>query len=530
MYLPLQSALTLRPNNKPHNKAVAILWFGLFCLILIGAGISNKTPIPSAVIWALLGLACIFVPEFPPVRLDPHIALYLILPPLVYASSVQLPWPEFRKDLRPIAGLAIGLVAATTVAVAVLIHHLAALPWPVAFAAGAILSPTDPVAASAVSSRAGLPRRLVAIIEGEGLVNDGVSLSIFRIALIAWAGGAFSIGGGFLRFAAIIIGEPLYGWLLGMAVAYIRGRIADPQIEITVSLLTPFAAYLVPERLGGSGILATVAIGMYIGERSSTLVPAGTRLHATSVWNIIVFLLNGVFFITAGLEVGRVIRGSLGGSHVLVWGLWTAAAVAGVRVLWCLLSWFGFRALRTALRREPGHAKFRHIAIISWSGMRGPISLAAALSIPAALHRPAGADFEIVLALTAVVIVITLLGQGAVLPFLVRALGVSADARADRDLLEQQQALGESEAAAAAFERIALLERQGRLSPADAGRLRRLYRDRMDPIGSSPEKIRADLIQAERARILALRREGKISDHAMERLQRTLDLRETLLD
>jgi CPA1 family monovalent cation:H+ antiporter len=487
----------------------------------------------------LLGLGVAFLPCVPAIRLDPHLALFLVLPPLVYSSAVQLPWPEFRDNLRPIAVLAIGLVAASVVAVSFLAHELAGLPWSVAFALGAVVSPTDPVAASSVASRVGMPRRLVAILEGEGLVNDAVALTVLRIALAAWAGATFSAADGLLRFFAILLGEPLYGWLLGKGVAYLRSRITDPEIEIAVSLLTPFAAYLPAERLGGSGILATVAVGMYIGERSPTLIPAGTRLHATSFWKMIVFLLNGGLFITAGMELRRVFASPVPGARGLAWGLWMAAAVALLRIVWCGFSWYGLQTLRAALGRKRHPGAFRDIAVIAWSGMRGPISLAAVLSIPAAVGNRDYRDFEAVLSMTAVVIVTTLLGQGAALPALVKALGVSRDAAEDQEVLNRQEALGRTEAARAALQRLSDLELQGQVAPGLAQHLRHLYDARLGagdgPAGSFDEDrntnaLRSELIRIERARILELRNAGRISDRALERLQRTLDLRESLLD
>jgi CPA1 family monovalent cation:H+ antiporter len=518
---------------------VAFFGFGLVCLILIGAGIANRTPIPSAIIWALLGLGAAFVPGAPPFRLDPHLALFLVLPPLVYASATQLPWAEFRENLQPIALLSLGLVGASTVAVAFLAHREIGLSWAVAFALGAVISPTDPVAATAVAGRVGLPRRMVTILEGEGLVNDAVSLSIFRIALAVWAGAQFSVAGGFLRFIAILVGEPLYGFLLGKIVAFIRSRITDPQIEITVSLLTPFAAYLLPEMLGGSGILATVAVGMYIGEQSSTLVPSGTRLHATSVWRMIVFLLNGGLFITAGFELGNVIAAQHGAAPALVWGMWVAFTVALVRVIWCALSWSAVRAFRAYTGREDKGFTVGEASVIAWSGMRGPISLAAALSIPAAVGTVGDGNFETVLAITATVIVVTLIGQGAVLPALIGVAGLAKTAEAEAKLLRRQQDLGEREAAAAALECLSELERRGQVAPADAAHLRRVYKERLEERSlradqssaeASLSSARSALIEAERSRILALRRNGQINDQALERLLRTLDLREALVD
>lgn len=518
---------------------MAIFWFGLVCLILLGAALANKTPIPNAVVWAALGLAAGFIPGIPAFRLDPNIALFLILPPLVYSSAVQLPWPEFRANLRPISLLAIGLVVASTATAAALAHSVAGFPWAAAFVLGAIVSPTDPVAASAVAARVGLPHRLVAILEGEGLVNDAVSLSIFRIALAAAVTHHFSIAGGMLRFVVILVGEPLYGWLLGIGVARLRARIKDPSIEITVSLLTPFAAYLVPEHLGGSGILATVAAGMYMGEQIPTLVPAGTRLHATSFWQMIVFLLNGGLFLAAGLELRRVIEAAHAGSQAFEWALAIGTALAAVRIVWCVVSWYAFRAIRLALGRQRQPTPARELAVVAWSGMRGPVSLAAALSIPASAHGAAFPAFQQTVFITAIVVVLTLLLQGPALPWLVRLLGLSKDADAERRELREHELTGALEGARAALDRLSELQNDGGVRHELAERLRRYYEDRLDEArdeANAPkadareENMRAQLIDAERARILELRNQGRISDYALERLQRSLDLRETLLD
>ena len=519
----------------PIIKVMPAFWLALVCLIPIGAAIANRLPIPNAVIWVLLGVAVAFVPGVPALPLNPKIALFLVLPPLVYASAVQLPWPEFRANLRPIALLAIGLVLASTVAIAVFAHWVAGLPWPAAFVLGAVVSPTDPVAASAVASQSGLPRRLVAILEGEGLVNDGVALSLFRIALAASAGHEFSAGSGLFRLLAILLAEPLYGWGLGIVVAWIRGRIRDPLIEITVSLLTPFAAYLVPEHFGGSGILATVAVGMYIGERSPTLVPAGTRLHATSFWQMIVFLLNAFLFISAGMQLRQIIASEHGGMRVLQWGLAMGAAVAAVRIAWCALSWYGFHALQAALGRGRGAETWRGMVVIAWSGMRGPISLAAAFSIPASMGTAPFPDFQLVVFLTAAVIVVTLVVQGGGLPWLIRLLGISRAADAELEELRRQELLGEREAARAALKCLSELELDGEAPPDAAERLRRHYKElerQADGLsaGRLDARARSKLLGAERARILQLRNEGRITDYALERLQRTLDLRESLLE
>jgi Na+/H+ antiporter len=487
------------------------------------------------VVWCLTGFAVGFAPEFHALHFNPEIALFIFLPPLVYASAVDLPWPEFRDNLRPIGVLAIGLVLATAAAAAVLVHSMAALPWTYAAVLGAVLSPTDPVAASGVAAGVGMPRRLVAIVEGEGLVNDAVALTLFRLALAAVVAGRFSVASGVTRFAAILIGEPLYGWMLGIVIARLRARIDDPRLEIAVSLLTPFAAYLVPHQLGGSGILATVATGMYIGERSPTLVPAGTRLHATSVWQTFVFLLNGILFLAAGLEVQKVVVASASDRLLLRSGFEAAVAVTAIRFGWCFLSAYVLRALRRLMGYERHRMPLRHLLIVAWSGIRGPISLAAAMSIPAG-----GGERSLygeAVSVTAVVVLVTLLLQGLTLSPLIRLSRVSEDVRAESEQQLEEEQRGQSESTQAALARLASLEAEQKVSPQLAERIRRLYRDQLAVHPQAPEsdgdesaEILSELLNAERARILSLRNQGQISDQVLSRLERKLDLRQTLLE
>jgi monovalent cation/hydrogen antiporter len=494
------------------------LWIGAVCLVLAGAAIGRRLPFPEAVVWCVLGYAVGFLPGVTGLRLDPHTALFLILPPLVYAASVRLPWPEFRDNLRPIGLLAFGLVLAHTAAAAAIAHYVAGLSWPVAAALGAIVSPTDPAAATAVAARVGLPAKLVAIIEGEGLVNDAVSLTLLRLALAAVAGG-FAVGGGVARFFAIVIGESLYGCALAVAVMRLRRRIADPRLEITVSLLTPFAAYLVPESLGGSGILATVAAGMYVGEQMSAYVPAGTRLRGTPVWEVIVFLLNGLLFLMAGVELQGLIRSP----RLPAWTLLVAASLIVTRVLWCGAMWLAFRGTRMLDEERTRPMPGRHMTVLAWSGMRGPISLAAALSIPLIARGLAQSDFDAIVLATAVAIAATLIAQGVSLPYLARAVGIPADADEERREDARQLALAESETAKAGIARLAELEPDG----AFADLVRRHYEERMSEPGR--RDVRLALIEAERTRVRELRREGRINDRAAATLERALDLRESLL-
>ena len=505
----------------------------LLLLVIAGAALAARTPFPQAVVWSAIGLIVAFLPKFPSVLFDPQLALFFFLPPLVYSAAVDLPWPEFRDNIRPISMLAIGLVLVTAAGAAAVAHYVAGLPWAVAIVAGATISPTDPAAASAVAARVGIPRRLIAILEGEGLVNDAVALVIFRISVLAAVSGSFSFIDAAIRFFAILIGEPLYGWLLGVAIAEMRKHIEDPRLEIAVSLLTPFAAYLVPVYLGGSGILATVATGMYIGERRSTLVPAGTRLHATPVWQMVVFILSGFLFLVAGIELGVLLSSAR--LNVLKWGAEVAASAILLRFAWCFAAWYLLGALRRLFKREPHPDPLRYLVIVAWAGIRGPVSLAAAMSIPAFASGKSFADDQAILPMTAAVIICTLFLQGLTLPALVHSLGVAADVRREKEQMEAEQELARGEASAAALRALDEMESSGKVQGDLAKRIRREYQrfsGAPDPVEFSDGErdLLATLLDAERARILELRNAGRISDHALAALERRLDLRQSLIE
>jgi CPA1 family monovalent cation:H+ antiporter len=504
-------------------------FFVLLILVVIGAAIALRTPIPDAVFWAAIGFLAAYVPQLPVIRFDPQIALLFFLPPLVYASAVDLPWREFRENLRAIGTLAIGLVIATAALVAAIVHAFAGVPWAGAAVLGAIVSPTDPVAASAVARRVGMPRRLIAILEGEGLVNDAMALTIFGIALQAVQTNSFSVSSAVLRFAAIAIGEPVYGWLIGVLITRLRSRVTDARIEIAISLLTPFIAYLPPQMLGGSGILATVACGMYVGERRPELMPAGTRLHAASFWQMIVFLLNGALFVVAGMELHRAVYSAENDGGVVRLGLAVAGGIILIRFGWFAMSWFVFVALRRILRHERHPTPRRHLGILAWSAIRGPISLAAALSIPAAAATKAfPKNPQLGLYVAAFVVIATLLPQGLTLPALVRRFHVDQDSRREAEQSEADEKFAADEAIAAGLQHLEELERSRKISPITAARLRRYY-ENVHTLAGSPElyPIIAELIDVERARILELRNQGRMSDHTLARLERRLDLRRT---
>jgi monovalent cation/hydrogen antiporter len=478
------------------------------------------------------GIALGFVPWFPNIKLDPEFVILVVLPPLVYSAAVELPWDDFRSNARPISLFAVGLVAVTIVVVAALTHAMiSGITWPEAFALGAIVSPTDPVASTAVSQRLGLPRRLQAITQGEGLVNDAVALTALKLATAAALTHSYAVGHIFSRFGAIVVGEAGYGTLVGWVVAKLRKRIADSRVEVAISLATPFLAYLPPESLGGSGVLAAVAAGMYIGIQAPELLSAETRLSLSGAWDVVIYLLEGSLFFLTGLQFRSVIEDNGGphGATTLLYGAAIIAAVVALRFMWAwIVSWTKTLFFGGAEEQPPA----RHLVYLGWCGMRGGISLAAALSLPAQFGRRG-----LMLFLTACVIAGTLILQGGPLPAIVRRLRLNEDARR-----EESESTGSERRARIAGIRAALkrLEDCG----TEAARIRDEYQHRLellqkgasgeaDILTSGFQKRRVELaldgIDAERLEILERFRHRELNEHVLSRIQRDLDLREARL-
>ena len=512
---------------------VLIVILSLLALTALCSAIAEKIVLPEPVVMAVVGIGLSFIPNFPVVNLNPKVVLLGFLPPLVYIASTRLPWEEFRSNLRPILSLAVGLVAATSAVVAAVAHFvIPGLGWAEAFALGAIVSPTDPVASTAISERLGVPRRLTAITEGEGLVNDAIALTLLHVATTAIATSSFSPGHALLRLGAIVVGEIAYGLAVGWVAAQLRRRILDPRIEITVSVLTPFLAYLLPESLGGSGVLATVAAGMYIGIRNPDIVPSATRLNLAGFWDMIAYLLNGSLFLLTGLQFQSIASGAsrLGGMHVLGYGALITAVVIVLRFAWSWpAAWINHHLPIGMPSRMPPH---RHLTFLAWCGMRGGISLAAALSLVASTPSR-----NLILLVTACVIAGTLILQGAPLPFLLRKLRLDADARHETQESTHQERRARIAGVKAALDKLGKAGREGQ-------RLRAEYQHRLDLLqcGEDPESgigptgyrqdhihLHLDALAAERQAILAMYRQGKLPEHVLHRVERDLDLTEVRL-
>ena len=499
------------------------------------AVVAQRLNVAYPIVLVLGGLLLGLVPGLPRVALDPELVFELFLPPLLFAAAFFTPWPEFKANLRPILMLAVGLVGATAAAVAYVAFGTLGLPLAVGFVLGAIVSPSDPVAATAIAARLRLPHRLVVVLEGESLINDAAALVLFRFAVAAVVIGEWSFSGAVLAFVKVAVG----GVALGLAVAWLAvqlfRRLTDPTVITVMTVLAPFAAYLSAELLGFSGVLATVAAGIYAGWHSPTMLTPATRVRAGSVWNVLVFLLNGLAFILIGLQLPLILSGIASQSPALlsVAALAVVGTVILVRFVWIFGSSWLTCVIAPGWRRRDPPLPWPQLTVLSWSGMRGIVSLAAALALPNAIAS--GAPFperHLVLFLAFAVTLGTLVLQGLTLPALVEALGI-ASASGDEERLEARRFAIE-----AALTRLDELAERGELPADGLAHLRQRYEytlrvlDERDLEMGDPEthrRVNLDLIEAERKVLIDMRRHGAISEEIFRDLERSLDLRATWL-
>jgi len=517
----------------------------LLLAVAVLALLARRFHVPYPIFFVMGGLLIGLIPGLPRVRLDPELVFLFFLPPLLFPAALFTSWRDFRANLRPIALLAIGLVLFTTTIVAWLAFSFFHLPLAVGFVLGAIISPPDAIAATAIAERLSVPRRIVTVLEGESLVNDATALVAYRFAVAAVATGSFSLARAGGEFLVVGAGGILVGLSLGWLATHFRPRLGNPPIEITFSLLIPFAAYLLAERLGVSGVLAVVTAGLYIGRRGPEIISSRTRLQAVPVWEMLGFLLNGFVFILIGLQLPEVLRALSGHPQYsigeLVWyALVISLAVILIRILWVFPATYLPRLLFESIRKKDPYPSWRHVTVVAWTGMRGVVSLAAALALP--LTGRGGNPFpnrDLILFLTFIVILATLVVQGLSLPFLIRSLGIKDDGSAARE--EREARLKANQAALARLKEIP--ER----STAKADAKRRLiieYEDRIrqledtDPaaantprhlFSSEYEHLSQETLIAERQTILQLRNRGVISDEVLRHIQRDIDLAEARL-
>lgn len=523
---------------------LAEIFVGLMLTVALLALVARRMTIPYPILFVIGGLVLGFIPKLPRVRLDPEWVFLFVLPPLLFPAALSTSWRDFRANLRPIALLAIGLVLFTTVAVAWLAHYFMNLPLAAGFVLGAIVSPPDAIAATAIADRLKVPRRIVTILEGESLVNDATALVAYRFAVAAVLTGSFSLGHAAGHFVLAATGGIGVGLVIGVLAGQFHKRVDDAPIEITVSLLTPFAAYLLAERLGVSGVLAVVASGIYLGWRLPELVTFKTRLQGGPVWDMVEFLLNGFVFILIGLQLPEVLRGLSDEAipiRQLVWdALLISLAVILIRILWVFPATYLPRLIFKKLCRRDPVPRWRHVTLVAWTGMRGVVSLAAALALP--LTSPGGSPFpgrDLILFLTFVVILATLVVQGLSLPVLIRRLGVKDDGsmereerdarlKANRDALDRLRTVAEKDSARAdALQRLRIeyedhIRQIEGAEPESAGTPLRIF-------SSEYERLSHEALTQERRTILQLRNRSVISDEVLRRIQRDIDLAEARL-
>jgi CPA1 family monovalent cation:H+ antiporter len=518
----------------------------LLALLLAIASLLVAAPalrVPYPIFLVLGGLALGFVPGIPSLQLPPDLVLVAVLPPLLYSSAFFTGLRELRANIRPIGLLSIGLVVATMGAVAVVAHAaIDGLSWSAAFVLGAVVSPTDPIAATAIARRLGVPRRIVTVVEGESLVNDGTALVLYRVAITAAVTGTFSFWDASWRFLWNVTGGIAIGLVVGYLLAALRRRLDNPPVEVTIALMTGYFAFIPANAAETSGVLAVVTAGVYLGWRTPELTSVQTRLQGFAMWEILVFVLNALLFALVGLQLSRILDELTGRSAgELIWyGLLVTLTVIVTRVVWVPVFTYLPRWVFPARDRGPVPPPSQRL-VIAWSGMRGAVSLAAALAVP--LTTDAGTPFperDLIVFLTFCVILGTLVLQGLSLPFVIRALGVEAD-RLD----EKEDAKARIHAAEAALARLDELIDEDWVRADTAERLRGLYGFRRDRFASrfdaesdgeieerslNYQRLRRELLESERSAITALRRDGVISEDVMRRLQRDLDLEDARLD
>ena len=500
--------------------------------------------IPYPIFLVLGGLALGFVPGMPSLELPPDVVLVAILPPLLYAAAFFTSLRELRANVREIGILSIGLVLATMGAVAVVAHEaIDGMPWSAAFVLGAVVSPTDPIAATAIMRRFGVPRRVVAVVEGESLVNDGTALVLYRAAITAAVTGSFSVWEASWRFLWNVSGGIAIGIVVGFLVAAVRRRLVNPPVEITIALMTGYLAFIPANAAEASGVLAAVTAGIFLGWRTPELTSVQTRLQGAAVWEIFVFVINALLFALIGLQLSGILDALSGvTSGELAWyALLVTGTVVLTRMMWVPVFTYVPRWIFRRLGERDPAPPISEPLLISWSGMRGAVSLAAALAIP--LTTDAGASFpqrDLIIFLTFCVILVTLVVQGLSLPAMIRALRVESD-----HLDEKEDSKARIHAAEAALGRLEELVDQDWVREDTAQRMRGFYNFRRDRFASrfdaesdgaieeqsrNYQRLRRELLEAERAAIVALRRQGIINDDAMRRLQRDLDLEDARLE
>ena len=521
-----------------------LILMGLLAAIAALLAAAPVVRVPYPIFLVLGGLALGFVPGVPSLVLPPDVVLVAVLPPLLYSSAFFTSLRELRANMRPISALAIGLVVLTMGAVALVADWAVDdMSWAAAFVLGAVVAPTDAIAATAIMRRLGVPRRIVTVVEGEALVNDGTALVLYRVAVAATVSGVFSFWNASWHLVWSIVGGVAIGLAVGFVVAEVRRRLDNPPVEVTIALMTGYFAFIPANAADASGVLAVVTAGVFLGWQTPELTSVQTRLQGLAVWEIVTFVLNALLFALVGLQLSRILDALTGTSarQLTVWALLVTGTVVLTRLVWTYVVSYLPKRASLRLGRRDHVPPVTYPLVVTWSGMRGAVSLAAALAIPLTTH--AGTPFphrDLIIFLTFCVILGTLVVQGLTLPAVIRGAGLEPD-----HLDEKEEAKARIRAADAALTRLEELEVEDWVQEETAGRLRGLYGFRRNRFASrfdadsdgaieeqsqNYQRLRRELLEAERAAIVELRLEGVINSDVERRLQRDLDLEDARLD
>lgn len=497
---------------------------------------SARIGVPQSIVLVLVGSAISLVPGLRPVTIAPDFVLLVLLPPILYSAGVGMSWRGFRANLRPILLLAIGCVLFTAVAVATVCHFLLGMDWAVGFVLGAVVAPPDAVAPMAIARRLNLPQRLLTILEGEGLVNDATALILFAFAVAAVSSGGVSVSAAAFEFTAIVVGELIWGLAVAWAMLRLRRWARSPQPEIILALLTPYLAFWPPHALGGSGVLAAVAAGLFVSWNGPRLIAPATRLQGYFVWGLVTHAIEGLLFLLIGLQARTLANGlaTSGWQRLVEVAGVVAVVVIVVRFVWVFPATYLPRLSATVRQREP-EFHWRRPFLIGFTGIRGVVSLAAALAIPDQAGDAPFPDRELILFVTFFVILVTLVGQGSLLPVVIRALGLTDEGQREAAAAKTAELAARLHAIDAVLAEIDRLAAAG--ASANAVRaLRRRHGDRRaefagtidTAVDGSPvaedARLQAQLIETERSAIAAAYRRSEITDDTRRRIEREFDL------
>ncbi len=525
--------------------ALQLVFLMLLLFVVVFAALARKLKTPFPIVLVIAGLLLSFIPGIPKISLNPEIVFLVVLPPLLYSAAWLTSWRDFKFNLVSICFLAFGLVGFTVLGVAEAAHRLfSGFDWRLGFVLGAVVATTDAIAATSIAKRVGLPQRVVDILEGESLVNDATGLLALEFgAAMVVSAQTPTVGAGFLRLASLTAGGLGLGLIVGVPVQWIHRQLDDAPIEITLSVLVPYAVYLAAEGIRASGVLAVVACGLYLSRQSSHFFSASVRMQAWAVWDALTFVLNGLVFVLIGLQLPFVLGGIRGYSirQLLFYGALFSAIVIVLRMIWMFPgAYFANLIRRRLLHQRVDMPPARQTFVVGWTGMRGVIALAAAMSLPETVAD--GSAFpqrNLIIFLTFSVILVTLVLQGLTLPPLIRALGLSGST-GHKDEEEEARRL----MIKAALAHLGKAREEDRPKFADVyNDIEQHYTQRLASLagkngetdGASPaahERYRdlvREMLRVERQTALQLRKEGRINDEVLRKVEHELDLSETRL-